>query len=269
MLDCLFGDKAEYVEELTRREFFESIFYFPDEVIEIKSVVSAAQSLLRELSVYLFRRQSRPSRLIWQLEGNDNHRDFVSICCDDSSSRESIIKSLVSYILKRKLAGRCLSSLGLKVLDVPRDLSARIDLFSSKYKEEKILDCESLVFRLKERLGEGAVCFLKEDFSCEPEDNYSRRSIGSHQLSLGSNYYPERPLWLVKNSVKLSVSNRWPEYQGVLIIKPERERILTSWWERNIIARDYFIAFTACGGRIWIYKELGVADSWYLRGIFD
>jgi hypothetical protein len=53
------------------------------------------------------------------------------------------------------------------------------------------------------------------------------------------------------------------------MIKSERERILTNWWETNMIARDYFIASTACGRRIWIYKELGVLDSWYLRGIFD
>jgi protein ImuB len=269
MLDRLFGDKPEYVEEFTPREFFESTFHFRSEVTEIKSLVCAAQDLLRELSFYLSRRQSRPSRLIWQLEGSDNYRDFLSICCDDSLSRESLIKSLVSYISEQTLAGRYLSSLGIKVLDVPKDLDTRIDFFSSKYKGEKILDCKNLILSLRGRLGEGAVFFLKEDFSSEPEDSYYRKSISNHLLSLSSTYYPERPLWLVKKPVKLSATNRWPEYQGVLVIKSERERIVTNWWERNIIARDYFIASTASGRRIWIYKELGVLNSWYLRGIFD
>ena len=269
MLDCLFGDKLEYVEEFTPREFFESTFCFPNEVIEIKSVTHAAQNLLRELSLYLFRRQSMPSRLIWRLDDNDNHRNFLSICCDDSSSRESIIESLVSYILKRKLAGRYLSSIRLKVFDVPKDLSTRMDFFGSKSKGEKITGYESLVSGLKRRLGEDAIYFLKEDFSYEPEDSCSRKSISSHRLSPRSNYHPERPLWLVKKPVKLSVTNQWPEYQGVLMIKSERERVLTNWWESNIIARDYFIASTACGRRIWVYKELGVLDSWYLWGIFD
>ena len=269
MLDCLFGDKPEHVKEFIPREFFESTFCFPNEVIEIKSVTHAAQNLLRELSLYLFRRQSMPSRLIWRLEGNDNHRDFLSICCDDSSSRESIIESLVSYILKRKLAGRYLSSIGLKVLDVPKDLSIRMDFFGSKFKGEKIIGYESLVSGLKRKLGEDAIYFLKGDFSYEPEDSCSRKSISSHQLSLRSNYHPERPLWLVKKPVKLSVTNRRPEYQGVLMIKSERERVFTNWWESNIIARDYFIASTACGRRVWVYKELGVLDSWYLWGIFD
>jgi len=269
MLDCLFGDKPESVEEFTPRKFFESTFHFRSEVTEIKSVTHAAQKLLRELSLYLFRRQSMPSRLIWRLEGNDNYRDFLSICCDDSSSRESIIKSLVSYLSKRKLAGRYLSSLGLKVLDVPKDSSTRIDFFSSKFRGEKIAGYESLVSGLKRRLGENAIYFLKEGSSYEAEDNCSRRSISRHRLSPSSHYHPERPLWLVKKPIKLPVTNRWPEYQGVLIIKSERERILTNWWGKNIIARDYFIASTACGRRIWIYKELGALDSWYLQGIFD
>ena len=118
-----------------------------------------------------------------------------------SVNRLKVSEELFLFVNNELLEGTDISakasSIRLKVFDVPKDLSTRMDFFGSKFKGEKITGYESLVSGLKRRLGEDAIYFLKEDFSYEPEDSCSRKSISSYRLSPRSNYHPERPLWLV------------------------------------------------------------------------
>jgi protein ImuB len=46
------------------------------------------------------------------------------------------------------------------------------------------------------------------------------------------------------------------------------ERIESGWWDRRGIGRDYFIARTAEGSRVWIYRERAGRRRWYLHGYF-
>jgi protein ImuB len=48
----------------------------------------------------------------------------------------------------------------------------------------------------------------------------------------------------------------------------ERERIETGWWDGFEVARDYFVATTAKGERLWIYRELRGSRGWFLHGLF-
>jgi protein ImuB len=176
---------------------------------------------------------------------------------------------LLRHISAQKLMSKPLGSVRLKTLDVSENSHIKKDLFYNQQEEKIIIGCQNLVCRLKERLGEGIVFFLEKVSSHRPEQNFYCTNVNSHGLKSSTTCGSARPLWLVKKPIKLSVTNQQPQYQGALTIKIERERILSNWWEHTIIARDYFIASTARGNRIWIYKEIGVANSWYLQGFFD
>jgi protein ImuB len=45
------------------------------------------------------------------------------------------------------------------------------------------------------------------------------------------------------------------------------ERIETGWWDGNDVRRDYFVAASAGGRRLWVFHDLR-AGGWYLHGIF-
>lgn len=46
------------------------------------------------------------------------------------------------------------------------------------------------------------------------------------------------------------------------------ERIATGWWRGADIHRDYFVVETACGSRLWIFRQ-GQEDRWFWHGCFD
>ena len=50
------------------------------------------------------------------------------------------------------------------------------------------------------------------------------------------------------------------------------ERIESGWWDSQSVARDYFIAQTADGALVWIFRGRVPADlgdaNWYLQGRF-
>jgi protein ImuB len=68
--------------------------------------------------------------------------------------------------------------------------------------------------------------------------------------------------------VPLQTHNHRPWWDGELDLGMERERIETGWWDGQEVARDYFVATTTIGERLWIYRELKGRRGWFLHGLF-
>ncbi|MBT8078672.1 MAG: DNA polymerase Y family protein [Gammaproteobacteria bacterium] len=77
-----------------------------------------------------------------------------------------------------------------------------------------------------------------------------------------------RPLWMLPDLKKLPVVDGKPVYQGVLELLSGPERIETGWWDDNGVARDYYVAVNSLGVHLWIYKNRGEKNQWFLHGIF-
>jgi hypothetical protein len=80
-----------------------------------------------------------------------------------------------------------------------------------------------------------------------------------------------------------------PQWQGALTLETGPERIETGWWDGRPIARDYYIAHSQNGSRMWIYRERsgftrgharsrlplahagtsGITPRWFLHGLFS
>ena len=49
------------------------------------------------------------------------------------------------------------------------------------------------------------------------------------------------------------------------------ERIESGWWDGNDVRRDYFVAESPSGERVWIYRDgrHGFGDGeWFVHGLF-
>ncbi len=130
-----------------------------------------------------------------------------------------------------------------------------------------------LIERLRARLGDTAVYGLQLVDEHRPEAAWkkvqpvsSSAIAGSQQPALSME--PLRPVWLLNHPQILEIEHGWPLYQGRLQIECGPERIETGWWDEHGIARDYYIASTTAGRRVWLYRERHEPHRWFLQGKF-
>jgi protein ImuB len=76
-----------------------------------------------------------------------------------------------------------------------------------------------------------------------------------------------RPFWLLPQPQPLKTQQSWPEFEGRLALLQGPERIESGWWDGHDICRDYYMAATVRGLRVWIYRERKT-KQWYLHGIY-
>jgi protein ImuB len=134
-----------------------------------------------------------------------------------------------------------------------------------------------LVERLRARLGNDAVFAVGRVEDHRPE--HAWRVIESHapppfpassrerargQSSpangRGSRERGKRPLWLLAEPRRIALTPK------LLLRGPER--IETGWWDGREVKRDYFVARDAHGARLWIYRDRGAPQNWYVHGLF-
>ncbi len=113
--------------------------------------------------------------------------------------------------------------------------------------------------RLKARLGETAVrgLDLVEDY--RPERSWRYVSPGTNVCN---RVISHRPLWLLRSPLPLAseVEREWR--------LQDAERIESGWWDGGDVARDYYLAETPRGERLWVFRDLR-DRAWYLHGFFS
>ncbi len=87
-----------------------------------------------------------------------------------------------------------------------------------------------------------------------------------------------RPAWLMAQPLRLLVQGDKPYYQGTLKLLVGPERVESSCLvdaapsQESMpvpVARDYFLAWSASAGLLWIFRErLTAQPGWYLHGLF-
>jgi protein ImuB len=111
--------------------------------------------------------------------------------------------------------------------------------------------------RLQSRLGPEAIVELLPHADHRPERAWQKRVEDAAAFPAPA--ICERPLWLLDPPRPLQQSTQ-------RISGPER--IESGWWDGQDASRDYYIAETDSGCRLWIYLDRRQQDGWYVHGIF-
>jgi protein ImuB len=126
----------------------------------------------------------------------------------------------------------------------------------------------ALLERLSNRLGEQRVrglCCLADHRPerawqwCPPD------AQGDPSTANGS--ARTQPPWLLANPRPLRTYDGVPVYGGMLQLESFPERIEAGWWDGFDITRDYFVAHSPAGERLWVFRDRR-GGGWYLHGLF-
>lgn len=146
----------------------------------------------------------------------------------------------------------------------------RADLFDDSGRSSSDADgVPRLVERLRARLGADAVYGLCPVDEHRPEAAWQRvEDITTVRRETPAIPHPPRPLWMLDTPLALDVRDGRPQHEGALVLVRGPERIETGWWDGRDVTRDYYVAVSRRGSRLWIYRERRDACGWYLHGIF-
>lgn len=138
-----------------------------------------------------------------------------------------------------------------------------------------------LVERLRARLGREVVQGLAVRDDHRPEAAWAVREPGlaswpatASRVAVAAVALPRaaRPNWLLDPPRRLRSRGGRPWHEGELLLERGPERIETGWWDGQGVARDYWVARTPAGARLWIFRERpGAVDTppqWFLHGVF-
>jgi len=274
MLDRLLGCIPDPRPAFTAPPIFEAIVELPWELDRAQTLAVASGRLLHELVGYLRAGVALTQELRWGLIGNDNSRTYFKITLTRPSRDFDHIFTVLREVLMRMTLKVPVRAIDLYVDGIIHGMSPRVDDLFQKTEQEDEESYAAFIDRLRSRCGEEALRCLASEPDHRPESSWrwkypEIRTQKDHPKTLDLSGTPMRPVWLLKRATTLKTKHGCPQFDGPLQLISERERIDTGWWDGDTVARDYFVAATAKGSRLWIYKELYGERRWRLHGIFE
>ena len=237
---------------------FSSRLVLPVPVPSVEPLLFGTRRLAEELSGFLASRQAGAAALRLSLV----HESGPATEVDLSLTMPSRDAAHLVALLRERLSRLCLRApVEAVVLSCDRSLQLaprHFSLFAGS--EDGAVPRAELVERLRARLGREAVHGLV----LVPEH---RPELAFREAEPGTPCPPppagRRPLWLLAEPKPVAVA-------GLQLLEGP-ERIETGWWDGPEVRRDYHVASTADGARVWVYLEHGTGDGpgrWFLHGLF-
>ena len=255
-------------------------------------VLAGAQLLLARLLVWAAARQARIVRFTLLMHHEPRRRrdpcgedspaqTMLEIAPAEPSADAGHLLSLLTERLGRLPLAAPALELSLQCEQWRAGEPPNRELFASQASEREGL--ARLVERLQARLGPAQVQSLAAVPDHRPEFGTRWQSADPARLGVQaavqvhSKALAAQPLWLLPVPQALVERGQGPLLDGrALQLLAGPDRLESGWWDaQGPAVRDYFIAQTASGALVWIYRhrlpdpEAGPRVSgWYLQGLF-
>jgi protein ImuB len=316
-IDAAFGNRPDPREPIVLPPAFESRLELFARADTTEQVLQGAAVLLERLIAWLSAQHAfvRRFKLLmhhearWSSSSRTGDCEAQATVLEIALAEPSRDSAHLLVLLRERLAHVQLPAPTLELYLQAEDISKRpppnVELFATSGSEHEGLT--RLIERLQARLGTGQVQRL-----CGVEDHRPERaseSRGADAAAFGSSQngvrkpspakrarlaeaatpdavaavvagaLAPRPIWL-QTPEPLAEQGFRPLFEGrSLQLLSGPERIEAGWWDCGLAGRDYFIAETADGALVWIYREriplakeggepLASGSGWFLHGRF-
>ncbi|HET7795481.1 MAG TPA: DNA polymerase Y family protein [Rhizobacter sp.] len=282
-LDSALGDRPDPREPIVLPPFFHSQLELFARADTTDQLLHGAQVLLSRLVAWLSAQHAfvRRFSLVMKHEPRWGHAQAATEL-EVALAEPSRDAAHMLVLLRERLAALQLPAptleLGLQSDDISRRPPPNAELFPTPQSEH--VGLTRLIERLQARLGREQVQRLvpvadhrpeRATVVCAAEPLMPRRREEA-AAPAPPGHSITRPLWLLPQPQPLPQHQERPLLDGeVLQLVCGPERIEAGWWDHQLAERDYFIAQTAEGALVWLYRErptLSGGKSWYLQGRF-
>ncbi len=264
LLDRLLGTLADPRVEWRPPQRFRQTVELLGEIGQATALVFPARRLMVALCGFLRGLGGGAQRLQWTLLHRDHPATrFGQGLLDPSRDPDHMLEVFRERIERLRLPAPVVA-IGLRVDDWLAFEERSLGLFGDAPVQD-----QSLLERLSNRLGERRIrglCCLADHRPerawrlCGPgETTDAGTAAASHGLS--------QPPWLLPQPRPLPAAHGVPQYGGALRLEGLPARIESGWWDGFDITRDYFVAHSPAGERLWVFRDRR-GGGWYLHGLF-
>ena len=274
-LDEVYGQRPAPRRRYVAPERFEQRLELPAELASAAALLPYCGRLLEALEQHLRARDAATTTLAFTLL----HRDQRPACVRLGRALPAVAAAEWAGLLRERLEHVVLAAPVRALLlrsgaAVPAGgASGELDGCGGGQSQAEA-ESFRLLDRLRARLGEEAisgVCLVPEHRpevafrSLRPEPRAPRPALADGALPA-----TPRPLWLLATPEPLALRDGQPDCGGALQFESGPERIESGWWEAQAVMRDYYVARTPRGVRLWIYRVRAgaAARCWFLHGVF-
>ncbi len=261
LFDRLLGQVPDPRRPWRVPERFEQTLELPGAVARRDALVFPARRLIVALCGYLRGRGAGTQRLLWSL----GHRETAPTRFEQGLLRPSRDPEHILALLRERMERVSLPEpvtlMQLRVEDCPpfEERSGELLPDTAPSPDGRLLE------RLRSRLGEKRVQGLRALPDHRPERAWQLCEPGQAGAACGS--LPPGPPWLLHRPHPLSEERGHPQYGGPLSLESLPQRIESGWWDGFEVARDYYLALSPAGERLWVYRDR-CSGGWFLHGVF-
>jgi len=262
LFDRLLGEAPDPREVWQPPEHFQQYLELPAEISEHAALVFPARRLVTALCGFLRGHGMAAQRLQWCLL----HREQAPTCFDQGLVTPSRDASHILEMFRERIERVPLpaATLGLRLrVD---DAQAFEEASASLLEDAGVVQDHHLLERLRNRLGDQQVQGLCLAPDYRPERAWCFCTPGAS--GEGVDGRAQQPPWLLSEPRPLRVVRQSPEYDGPLQVRSLPQRVESGWWDGCDIARDYFVALSRAGERLWVFRERR-SGRWFLHGLFS
>ena len=244
-----------------RRELYQ-------ESSDVAVLMTAIEAMLDELTIELRRRQAQVRSLRVEFEHVRRPPTLESFDWAEPTHERGRLLHLLRDRLERIVLPAPAVALGVTTGFLLALQARAVDLFD-KIPVETL--SRVLLERLHGRLGRDAVHGIASVAEHRPEFAWSRSAAQpcADGVRAGplSPWASHRPLWLLPGPLPLTSTEAHRYYRGAVECLEGPERIESGWWDQRDVGRDYYIARSTGGERLWVYRDRR-SRGWYLHGLF-
>lgn len=260
-LDMLYGRAAKPLVYWQPPSRFSQTLKLLSEISHSQALVFPAKRLLTTLCGYLRGRGAGTQLLLWQIAHRE-HSDsaFKQGLLNPERDTERLLASFRERIERLSLVAPVIS-LRLVVEDCLPFSEQSKTLFDKDQAQDQLF-----IERLYNRLGKHKVQGISLTADHRPEHAWRLCPPGKpHAVTRQAK---NLPAWLLTQAKPLSLHKQQPWLNGELKLQAIPMRIESGWWDNQDIARDYYVAITRKGERLWVYQDRR-SQQWFLHGRFD
>jgi protein ImuB len=274
LLDRLLGLAPDPRPEWRPPPRFQQRIELLGEIGQATALVFPARRLMVALCGFLRGLGGGAQRLQWVLSHRDHPESrFDQGLLDPSRDPDHMLEVFRERIASLQLPAPVLA-LGLLVDDWQGFEERSLDLFDDPGPgpaghDGPLRAGRALLERLSNRLGEQRVRSLRRLADHRPERAWCLCAPGEPDDTgpAPGLWGMSQPPWLLPRPRPLRQRQGVPQYGGTLRLDGPPERIETGWWDGFDVARDYFVAHSPAGERLWVFRDRR-GGGWYLHGLF-